>query len=84
MQQSDVKGLTVGQFIPLLFLNFVPNINDGRGGFCGSHNFVPIKKVILKIFNNIPLTALRVNVLAQHSTVYSPSMKQGSPSGRAV
>lgn len=67
MQQSDVKGLTFGQFIPLLFTKFVPNINDGRGRFCGSHNFVPITRVMLKIFNNIPLTALRVNVLAQHS-----------------
>ena len=33
MQQKDVKGLTVDQYVPLLFSNFVPDINDGTVAF---------------------------------------------------
>jgi hypothetical protein len=77
MQQSDAKVLTVGQFIPLLFSYFVPDTNDGTGCFCGSHNFVPITKVIPKIFNNIPFTALSVTVCS--STLYLvPLCSKGS------
>jgi len=47
MQQRDVKGLTVGQYVPLLFSNFVPNINDESDAFCGSSNFVPTTELIL-------------------------------------
>lgn len=60
MKQRDVKGLTVGQYVPLFFSNFAPDINDGTCAFCGSHNFVSITKVILLIFINIPFTVLRV------------------------
>lgn len=47
IQQRDVKGLTVGQYVSLFFSIFLPHVNDGPCAFCGSHNFVPVTKVIL-------------------------------------
>jgi hypothetical protein len=47
MQQRNVKGLTVGQYVPLLFSNFVPNINGGSDAFCSSRNLVPTTELIL-------------------------------------